>query len=536
MKRLAVLVFLAVLLSCVKCKRQSRHPSVGTKSMQHFDDITANWHHKLRKTMDKKVSHLQIMARNTLAPSTHQSTNPNDIKAMTMLYTATNGKYWYNSTRWMKGDPCDNQWHGLYCINGRVIQINLVFNNMTGSLPADLALADMLQVVRFYSNRLTGSIPAELLKMKSLQILDLDSNLLTGTVPSSISMPNLTSLILYHNQLKGHFPDLDETPLLQTLEISSNSFIGDFPDVSGCTDLQVLVASRNNFSGEYPSNLGRLQNLRQLWLFTNQFNQPEIPNSWSGLISLQDIQLESVNGVMPSFIGEAWTKLVHLVMIDGTLTGGFDTALCNLEQLQDLRLFGNQLSGTLPTCVCDMRRVTIFEMSDNQLTGSIPYCIGSLSELTDFYLSRNNLTGTLPSSIGSLAKLEIIDVSSNSITGSVPSSYAGLTEVVGFSLCYNKLYELENGLEPLFNRIKGYSCELYNNPWSCPLPSDVPTSCGAVCSKCNTGTAHTECSECVADANCGWCNEGPNCLEGSVKGPYDYQCKSQDWSYGSGAC
>ena len=535
MQRLIVVV-LVTLLSFGHCNQQPKHLSVARKSTEHFKTITVEWHQKLHREMAEKTRHLQVTAKNHLIAHQYSTTNPKDKEAMVELYTATYGQYWNNNTNWMKGDPCDDQWYGLYCINGRVLQINLVFNNVTGSLPAALAQADMLQVVRLYSNRLTGPIPSQILQMKALQILDLDANLLTGSLPKSISMPNIMSLILYQNKLTGEFPDLVETPQLQTLEISSNVFTGDFPDVSRCTKLQELVASRNNFSGQYPSSLGGLQSLRQLWLFMNQFRNPEIPNSWSGLVSLQDIQLDGVSGALPSFIGEAWQKLVHLVMIDGTLTGGFDTALCTLQQLEDLRLFENKLSGTLPTCTCEMRSLATFEMSDNQLTGSIPYCIGSLSKLANFYLSRNNLTGTLPTSIGNLALLEIMDVSSNSITGTVPSSYAGLTEIVGFSLCYNKLYKLEDGLEPLYDRIKGFSCELYNNPWTCPLPSDVPASCGASCSKCNSGNKRTDCHECVADDGCGWCNEGPNCLEGTGSGPYEYQCKSNDWFYGSGGC
>lgn len=471
-----------------------------------------------------------------LASPSHQryaTTNPNDKEAMVALYTSTNGEYWYNNTNWMKGDPCDNQWHGLYCINGRVLQINIVFNNMSGPLPAKLAQADRLQVVRFYSNRITGTIPTEILQMQWLQILDLDHNQLQGTLPGSISMPNITSLILYQNNLEGNLPGSWDTPNLQLLEVSGNMFTGDLPDLSGCKSLQQFVASRNNISGDFPSSLGSLQSLQTLWLFNNEFKQPEIPTSWAGLTAMQDIELDSVSGKLPSFIGESWSELVHLVIVNGALAGEFDPSLCNLQKLQDIRLFQNTLSGTLPTCICDLRSLTSLELSDNQFSGSIPYCLGSLSKLTLLYLSRNNLNGNLPSSIGSLAQLQIMDISSNSLTGSVPSSYAGLTEIVGFSLCYNKLYKLEDGLEPLYNRIMDYSCELYNNPWSCPLPSNVPASCGATCSKCNTGAQHTECTECVADTNCGWCSEGPNCLQGAASGPYGYQCNSQDWSYGT---
>ena len=536
-----VLLFL-VLQSFGQCVKPSG--AQRERATQYFNEITSEWHGKLQLDISEKVLHLQAIAAtatsatasNTSRHLSQVKTNPNDTKALVAFYTSTNGQTWNNNSGWMKGDPCNDLWYGIYCLSGHVLQINLVSNNLTGVLPAGLAGASMLQVLRLYTNRLTGPIPAKILQMKSLQILDLNSNLLTGPFPASISMPNLTQLLLYQNAITGSFPDLSEMPQIQSLEISTNVFTGAFPDLSRSTNLQVVVASRNNFSGEYPNSLGGLRSLMRLWLFNNLFDQPKIPDSWSGLMSLQDIQLDNVYGIIPSYIGQYWTKLMHLVIIDGALEGGFDTGLCDLQLLEDLRLFVNKLSGSLPTCICNLRNVQTFEVSDNQLTGSIPYCLGSLSELTSFYVSRNNISGSLPVSMGSLAKLEIMDVSSNSITGTVPSSFAGLTEIVGFSLCYNKLFMLEEGLEPLYDRIKGYSCELYDNPWSCPLPSNVPASCQATCSKCNTGSRHTQCSACVGDRDCGWCNEGPNCLEGSSSGPYGYKCKSGDWSYGSNAC
>ena len=85
----------------------------------------------------------------------YTTANLKDREAMVALYNATNGQHWINNTRWMKGDPCIDKWHGLYCIGGRVLQINMTFNNMSGTLPAELAQADMLQVVQLHNNRLT---------------------------------------------------------------------------------------------------------------------------------------------------------------------------------------------------------------------------------------------------------------------------------------------------------------------------------------------------------------------------------------------
>ena len=528
---LRALTVLTALLLCLVL--HWGHCNLGESVQQHFEHQERNWHRQLREKIDNQVHLLKKRVAHSQPASS--TTNPKDKEALIAFYNATKGDHWDNHTGWLKGDPCDDGWFGLYCVNGRVLQINLVYNGMRGTLPAKLAQADMLQVVRLYSNFISGTIPPEILQMKSLQILDLNSNAFTNTLPDAISMPNLTSLALYQNHIKGSIPSQWDTPLLEVLEISSNHFSGALPpSLSQLKALQHLVVSRNNLTGQFPSSYGDLVDLQQLWLFYNYFNRASIPENWAGMTSLQNVQMDGVFGMLPSFIGSSWTQLTDLVIVSGNLTGQFYTTFCNLQLVQSFRLFENQLTGTLPTCICEMKSLTDLELSDNQFTGSIPYCMGALSNLSTLYLSRNNLSGSLPTSIGDLSGLQILDVSSNLLTGSVPSSFAGLKTIVGFSLCYNKLYELEDGLEPLYDRIKDYSCELYSNPWSCPVPSDVPASCGAQCSQCNTDNKHTSCNICVSDSNCGWCNEGPNCLEGTSKGPDDiYRCYPQDWNYGS---
>ena len=537
----ALILFSVTTLSCVYCRQEHKPDAHHSVVGKHFDIITEKWHQKLHREIDEEIHRLKTTHKSTTVHH-YTTTNPKDREAMAALYNATNGQHWINNTRWMKGDPCIDEWHGLYCIGGRVLQINMTFNNMSGTLPAELAQADMLQVVQLHNNSLTGTIPAEILQMKSLQILNLHYNRLTGGLPDSISMPNLTFLTVNWNQMNGNLTSQWNTPLLQVLDVGSNHFTGHFPDLSGCSKLQVLVASGNMVSGQYPSSLGVLQNLKKLWLSYNNFIEPEIPYSWSGLESLQDVQLDGVSGKIPSFIGEAWKKLVHLWITYGTLTGEFSTSLCIFQQLEDINLSGNYLSGTLPTCICQLTSLNFLDLSDNHFTGSIPYCLGSLSELGTLFLSRNYFSGILPTSIGNLTKLQVLYIDGNGITGTVPATYAGLTNIFWLTLESNKLYKLEDGLEPLYDRInKPTQCSLSNNPWSCPLPKDVPASCSAKCSLCNTGNRHTSCVQCVTYTygrlHCGWCNEGPNCLDGSASGPHNsHQCKPEDWSYGSNTC
>ena len=497
-----------------------------------------SWRNKREQELlcTKKEHAVKLMAKPE-TPS-RRATNPQDKQVLEDFYHSTEGANWANSSGWMKGDPCQDAWYGIYCNeDGRVLELALVYNLLTGPLPSNMAKLDKLQSLLLYSNDIQGTIPSDIFTLQSLQMLDLNNNGIEGTLPSTISMKNLTTLNLYANKIGGELPTNWNTPNLQILGLSSNVFRGPLPSaVSKLSKLQQLVFSRNLLTGSLPDEYGALKSLQTLWLFANAFENAQIPQSWSKLTNLQSVEMDGLTGSFPSWIGDSWTKVETLVLVDGYMTGSFPVSLCSLQKVQYLHIFNNSLTGNLPNCVCDLPQSLVsLELSDNQILGSIPECIGNLKKLEELYLSRNNISGYLPKSIGEVKNLNIIDVSSNAIVGPVPSSFAGLKGgTFGFSLCYNKLSYFEDGLESFFDFIKGYSCELYENPWSCPIPSYVPKGCQATCSPCNTSAKHTSCKQCTADNRCGWCNEGPNCLEGNSQGPDDvYKCQSSDWSFGS---
>lgn len=530
--RVLLLVLVAALL-VLHCSSESLERAIERR-VHERKQREASWLKQHRKE-DARI----LEQRRPHKPSL-KVTNPDDVEAVKALYSATNGPKWNNNTGWLKGDPCQNSWFGLYCSeDGRILEINLVDNQLDGQIPEELTMATMLQVLRLYANLITGTLPAALFQMKALQILDLDSNQISGTLPDTISMPNLTQLSLYINHLEGYLPTEWDTPNLQILELSSNTFSGPLPPGIGqLKNLKNLTLSRNQLTGSYPSAYGRLSNLLQLWLFINNFDLSPLPSSWADMTELSNVEMESLKGELPSWIGDSWRQLTTLILVNGDLTGELPTSLCNLAQLQSLRLFNNSLSQQIPTCVCELRALQDLELSDNVFIGPIPSCIGDIQELSFLYLSRNNLSGILPDSFGDLQQLQLMDVSSNMLYGTVPSTLNNLaTDIVELALCYNKFSKIEDGLQDLFNRIQGYSCELYSNPWTCPLPSYVPKNCGAECSPCNTAENHASCSTCVKDQNCGWCNEGPNCLEGTASGPDTiYRCESADWTYGESGC
>lgn len=467
-----------------------------------------------------------------------KATDPKDKQALEDFYKSTNGNQWVNNSKWMKGDPCQDGWYGLYCSqDGHVLELGLVYNYVSGSIPSSISDLTSLQSLLLYSNEIQGTLPESLFTMSSLQTLDLDNNQISGTLPSTISMSNLTVLNLFSNKIKGEIPTEWNTPNLQTLSLSSNLLTGSLPSAIGkLSKLTSLVLSRNMLTGSLMSEYGDLNELQTLWLFNNIFEKPVLPDSWARMKNLVNVELDGLSGEVPSWIN-SWDKVENLVIVDGHLTGSFPASFCSFKKVQYLHIFNNSLSGTIPDCVCDLPQSLVsLEMSDNNFNGQIPECIGKLN-LTELYLSRNNISGHLPRTLGDIAYLNILDVSSNSIAGLIPSSFRGLTNrTYGLFLCYNRLSSFEPGLDPLFDFIKGYTCALYENPWSCPLPSYVPDSCEAKCSSCNTGSKRISCDTCDGDPKCGWCEQGLNCLAGSSDGPTtDFWCDRSNWHFGPSA-
>ena len=183
-----------------------------------------------------------------------------DSTALVALYEATDGANWTNNTHWLSDRPL-GEWHGVTTdADGRVTELNLQENELSGAIPAELGNLSNLQDLRLGSNQLSGAIPASLGNLANLTALDLFSNQLSGAIPSELG--NLTNL--------------------QHLWLSYNQFSGAIPaSLGNLTNLQYLDLGSNQLSGAIPSELGNLTNLQYLDLGSNQFSGAIPASSWA---------------------------------------------------------------------------------------------------------------------------------------------------------------------------------------------------------------------------------------------------------------
>ena len=89
------------------------------------------------------------------------------------LYQATNGANWLNSANWLSDAPIDT-WHGVTTDDsGRVIELNLSHNQLSGTIPSELGNLTNLVWLNLSNSELSGTIPSELGNLTNLEGLAL---------------------------------------------------------------------------------------------------------------------------------------------------------------------------------------------------------------------------------------------------------------------------------------------------------------------------------------------------------------------------
>ncbi len=180
----------------------------------------------------------------TATPSVCESRTPKtgDREVLEILYCATRGDNWSDTTNWMSDKPLD-EWFGVTTDDdGRVtklstyIEINGIRygNNLIGTLPGQLGNLSELERLDLSRNYLSGSIPPELGNLSNLKWLYLYNNNLSGSIPPELgNLSNLLSLYLSYNFLSGPIPpELGKLhgSSLRLLRLRGNDFTGCVPD------------------------------------------------------------------------------------------------------------------------------------------------------------------------------------------------------------------------------------------------------------------------------------------------------------------
>ena len=251
-----------------------------------------------------------------------------DRAALVALYEATDGANWTSNDNWLSNRPI-GEWYGVTTDrSGRVTELSLEINQLSGEIPAELGNLVNLELLSLSVNQLSGEIPAALGNLSNLEFLILAENRLSGEIPAALgNLSNLEFLILAENRLSGEIPAA----------------------LGNLASLGWLSLERNQLSGEIPAALGNLASL--------------------GWLSLERNQL---SGEIPAALGNL-TNLVELRIEFNQLSGEIPAELGNLTNLVELGLASNQLSGCVPRSLRDQ-----LDMDHSSLQG-LPFCEGTLT-------------------------------------------------------------------------------------------------------------------------------------------------------------
>ena len=366
-----------------------------------------------------------------------------DRAALVALYNATGGATdWKTNTNWLSNEAL-SEWHGVDTdATGRVTELHLDGNQLSGAIPAALGNLTSLQILDLCGNELSGAIPAALGDLTNLQILELYDTDLSGAIPAALGdLTNLRILYLWGNGLSGAIPaELGNLTSLQELYLWGNELSGAIPAALGdLTNLRILHLYDNGLSGAIPAELGNLTNLQELYLWTNELSGA-IPAELGNLTSLQELYLwgNELSGTIPAELGNL-TNLQILHLYGNELSGAIPAALGDLTNLQELHLWINELSGAIPAELGSLTNLQKLELHYNNLSGAIPAELGALTSLQRLYLHDNELSGTIPAELGALTNLVGLYLNQNGLSGAIPAELGDLTNLVGLYLNQNGL-------------------------------------------------------------------------------------------------
>ena len=375
-----------------------------------------------------------------------------DRAVLVEIYNATDGTNWADNTNWLSDEPM-REWHGVVTDDeGRVAELFLERNEVTGEIPIELSSLSNLTALSLWGNQLTGEIPTELGNLSNLTTLWLDGNQLTGELPTELgNLSNLTQLHLSSNQLTGELPQtLTGLTALASFTFDTNAGLCAPTDEAFQTWLQsVASVSGDNCvaedSAEDRAVLVELYNATggANWTDNTNWLSEEAMREWHGVNTDDEgrvaelfLNENQLNGEIPTELGNL-SNLEWLSLWRNQLTGEIPMELGNLSKLQTLWLFNNQLTGKIPTELGNLSNLTQLILHANQLTGEIPTELGNLSNLTQLILHANQLTGEIPTELGNLSNLQRLNLHDNQLTGELPQSLTGLTVLVTLSFCNN---------------------------------------------------------------------------------------------------
>jgi len=372
---------------------------------------------------------------------------PEECQALVEIYNSTNGELWNNNTGWnVTNTPCS--WYGIQCSGGHITRVYLQYNQLSGTLPAEIGNLTYLEVLNIRNNSLCGNIPVELMNLIHLWALSLDYNHLSASEPELIDWLN--------NLNPGWETTQTSCPVPSTLQLSSATY--SITENGGQASITVTRRESSNGAitvdyatsddtatagSDYTAISGTLN-----WgdgdtaskSFTININDDSLVEGDETLI----VSLANATG--GAELGTPNTAV--LTITDNDPPTGFDCTIVTeipLEECQALVEIYNSTNGDSWT------DNTGWNLTHTPCSWYGIECSGG--HITRLYLWYNQLTGTIPQEIEGLSYLVVLNIRNNSLCGMIPVELMNLTQLWALSLDYNHLSADDPGLIAWLNNL-----------------------------------------------------------------------------------
>ena len=305
-----------------------------------------------------------------------------DRDILAILYHATGGPNWRNRRNWLTDAPL-GEWHGVEVdAEGRVVELDLNYNNLAGAIPPELGRLTHLERLQLGENPLKGPIPPELGQLSRLRQLQLFFTQLSGEIP----------------------PELGQLEALEELWLERIPLTGPIPrELGNLTRLEFLAIPYSNLSGPIPPELGRLSRLEKIYLGDNQ-----------------------LSGEIPPELGRL-TRLNTLNLLGNHLTGPLPPELGALSALEFAWFHENALTGPIPREFGNLSSARILFLANNDLSGGVPAAFGRLERLEFLNLSNNpKMIGVLPPSLAALERLDTFHAGGTALCAPDEAEFRGV--------------------------------------------------------------------------------------------------------------
>ena len=309
--------------------------------------------------------------------------NQSDSLALVTLYNSTGGSNWTNHTGWLT-TPVRN-WYGIQLDStGRVYDIQLSNNNLTGTIPNALSTLSNLQDLELNGNQLSGNVPLSLASLSKLTYFDLTNNNFTfaGTEPVGLNFNN-------NPNLQVNYAPQSNIPLYQSgnkLWVSvggSTNAVSYYWFVNG--NLITTVYGDSTFTPTIPGayTVEAYDSLIGMYLISNTDTASlYVPANTTDSLAMVDFY-NSTNG--PNWANhQGWLQapfgLWNGITIDAT------------GRVTTINLFDNDLQGIVPSSFSNLTNLTYLELGNNRLTGGFTLSTSASQNLTYANLAYNYFT------------------------------------------------------------------------------------------------------------------------------------------------